>query len=27
MHEVERIKVLRKSMAVDRSVPVAAFHG
>ncbi len=27
MHEVERIKTLRKSVAIDRSVPVAAFHG
>ena len=27
MHEVERIKALRKSVAVDRSVKVAEFHG
>ncbi|MSQ21141.1 MAG: YgiT-type zinc finger protein [Betaproteobacteria bacterium] len=27
MHEVERIKALRKSVAVDRSVPVAEFGG
>jgi ribosomal protein L37AE/L43A len=26
MHEVERIKALRKSVAVNRSVPVAAFE-
>jgi hypothetical protein len=26
MHELERIKSLRKSVAVDRSVPVAVFH-
>ena len=26
MHELERIKALRKSVAVERSVPVAAFH-
>jgi YgiT-type zinc finger domain-containing protein len=25
MHELERIKTLRKSVAVDRSVPVAEF--
>lgn len=25
MHEIERIKALRKSVAVSRSVPVAAF--
>ena len=27
MHEVERIKALRKSVAVDSSVKVAEFHG
>jgi len=26
MHEIERIKALRKSVAVNRSVPVAAFE-
>ena len=26
MHEIERIKALRKSVAVSRSVPVAAFE-
>jgi hypothetical protein len=26
MHEIERIKSLRRSVAVDRSVPVAVFH-
>jgi YgiT-type zinc finger domain-containing protein len=26
MHEIERIKALRKSIAVNRSVPVAAFE-
>ena len=26
MHEIERIKALRKSVAVKRSVPVAAFE-
>ena len=26
MHEIERIKALRKSIATDRSVPVAEFH-
>jgi hypothetical protein len=26
MHEIERIKALRKSVAVNRSVPVAAFQ-
>ena len=25
MHEIERIKTLRKSIALDRSIPVAAF--
>ena len=25
MHEIERIKTLRKSVAVDRTVPVAEF--
>ncbi len=27
MHEIERIKTLRKSVAVARHVPVAAFTG
>jgi hypothetical protein len=27
MHELERIKTLGKSVAVDRQVPVAQFHG
>jgi hypothetical protein len=27
MHEIERIKTLRKSVAVDRQVPVAEFQG
>ena len=26
MHEIERIKALRKSVAINRSVPVAAFQ-
>ncbi|MDQ3255410.1 MAG: type II toxin-antitoxin system MqsA family antitoxin [Acidobacteriota bacterium] len=26
MHEIERIKALRKSVAINRSVPVAAFE-
>ena len=26
MHEIERIKALRKSVAVNRSIPVAAFE-
>jgi len=26
LHEIERIKTLRKSVAVQRSVPVAAFE-
>ncbi|MBA3507562.1 MAG: YgiT-type zinc finger protein [Betaproteobacteria bacterium] len=26
MHEIERIKALRKSVAVDRQVPVAVFR-
>ena len=26
MHEIERIKALRKAVAVNRSVPVAAFE-
>ena len=26
MHEIKRIKALRKSVAVNRSVPVAAFE-
>ncbi|WP_273703008.1 type II toxin-antitoxin system MqsA family antitoxin [Candidatus Accumulibacter vicinus] len=26
LHEIERIKALRKSVAVDRSVPVAVFQ-
>ena len=26
MHEIERIKTLRKSVAIDRPVPVAEFH-
>ncbi|PYV14260.1 MAG: YgiT-type zinc finger domain-containing protein [Acidobacteria bacterium] len=26
MHEIERIKTLRKSLAIDRAVPVAEFH-
>jgi YgiT-type zinc finger domain-containing protein len=26
LHEIERIKALRKSVAVDRSIPVAVFH-
>jgi hypothetical protein len=25
MHEIERIKTLRKSIAVDRAIPVAEF--
>jgi YgiT-type zinc finger domain-containing protein len=27
LHEIERIKALRKSIAVNRAVPVAAFEG
>jgi YgiT-type zinc finger domain-containing protein len=27
LHEIERIKTLRKSVAVERRVPVAAFQG
>ena len=26
MHEIERIKALRKSVAIERTVPVAAFE-
>jgi hypothetical protein len=26
MHEIERIKALRRSLAVKRSIPVAAFE-
>jgi len=26
LHEIERIKALRKSVAVSRSIPVAAFQ-
>ena len=27
MHEIERIKALRKSVAISRAIPVAAFQG
>jgi len=27
LHEIERIKTLRKAIAVERRVPVAAFQG
>ncbi|HEV8717188.1 MAG TPA: type II toxin-antitoxin system MqsA family antitoxin [Candidatus Binatia bacterium] len=27
LHEIERIKTLRKAVAVERRVPVAAFQG